>query len=70
MSWSFIESNWQQMRNNLKHHWGRLTDEQLDRINGERDTLAWKIQEVYGTTRENAEMQIKAFEMRSKDFFL
>jgi uncharacterized protein YjbJ (UPF0337 family) len=57
------------MRGNLKHQWARLTDDQLDRINGQRDKLAWKIQEVYGTSRENAEMQITAFEHRTKDLF-
>ena len=68
MDWNLIETNWLQMGGHLKTRWNRLTDDQLTGINGERDKLAWKIQEIYGTTRENAEMQIKEFEQRAKSF--
>ena len=40
---------------------------QLDVIAGKRDQLAGKIQEAHGTTKEEAEQQIKSFEERNKD---
>jgi uncharacterized protein YjbJ (UPF0337 family) len=38
--------------------WGKLTDDQLDVIAGKRASLAGKIQETYGITREATEKQI------------
>jgi len=46
----------------VKAQWGKLSDDQLDVIDGKRVELAGKIQEAYGLTKEDAEKQIKAFE--------
>jgi len=48
----------------VKEQWGKLTDDQLDVINGKRDQLAGKIQEAYGIGKEEAERQIDTFEQR------
>ena len=40
----------------------------LDQIEGKRDQLAGKIQEAYGVTKDEAEMQLKAFEENHKDY--
>ena len=44
-----------------------LTDDHLDVISGKRDTLVGKVQETYGITRDEAELQIKRFEELNKD---
>ena len=36
-------------------------------ISGKRDTLVGKVQETYGITRDEAELQIKRFEELNKD---
>ncbi|TIX48694.1 MAG: CsbD family protein, partial [Mesorhizobium sp.] len=41
-----------------KEQWGDLTDDDLDRIEGNRDQLAGRIQERYGIAKEEAERQI------------
>jgi uncharacterized protein YjbJ (UPF0337 family) len=46
----------------VKEKWGKLTDDNLDSIAGKRDRLAGKIQETYGITKDQAELQVKAFE--------
>ena|ERR1700690_392737 len=43
----------------VKQKWGRLTDDDLDVIAGQRDVLAGKIQERYGVTREAAQKEIE-----------
>lgn len=62
MNWDIVQGNWKQFRGNVKAQWGKLSDDQLDVIDGKRVELAGKIQEAYGLTKEDAEKQIKAFE--------
>lgn len=42
----------------LKEKWGKLTDDDLKVIEGNRDQLIGKIQERYGITREAAQKQV------------
>ena len=48
MDWDRIEGNWKQMTGKIKETWGQLTDDDLTKINGKRDQLEGKIQEVTG----------------------
>jgi uncharacterized protein YjbJ (UPF0337 family) len=34
MNWDQVQGNWTQMRWKAKEHWGKLTDDDLDVING------------------------------------
>jgi uncharacterized protein YjbJ (UPF0337 family) len=58
MNWDRIEGNWKQFKGNAKEQWGKLTDDQLDVINGQQQQMAGKIQELYGITKQEAEKQI------------
>jgi uncharacterized protein YjbJ (UPF0337 family) len=68
MNWDVIEGNWKQFKGHVKEKWGKLNDDNLDTIAGKRDQLAGRIQETYGITKDQAEVQIKAFEETHKDF--
>lgn len=48
MDWDLIEGNWSIYKVDVKQHWDKLTDGQLDIIAGKRDYLAGKIQVMYG----------------------
>ena len=50
---------WNQVRGSLKSWWGRLTDDDLDRIAGQKDRLVGLVQEKYGRTREEAEREVE-----------
>lgn len=65
MNWDIIEGNWKQFKGKAKEQWGKLTDDQLDAINGKREQLAGRIQEVYGLDKDAAEKQIRDFEERN-----
>jgi uncharacterized protein YjbJ (UPF0337 family) len=67
MNWDIVKGHWQQFRGEVKAHWGKLTDDHLDVISGKRIELAGKIREAYGITNDEAEQQIKDFELRTKD---
>ena len=67
MNWNIIEGNWKQFKGEVKAQWGKLTEDHLDVIAGKRIELAGKILETYGITKDEAEQQIKGFELRNKD---
>ena len=52
MDWNRIEGNWKQFSGRVKEKWGKLTNDDLDVINGRRDQLEGKIQERYGIAKE------------------
>ena len=39
MNWDRIEGNWKQLKGKVRETWGRLTDDQLDTIAGQRDKV-------------------------------
>ena len=59
MNQDVIAGKWKQMRGEVKQWWGKLTDDDLDRVNGAMDKLAGVLQERYGWERERAEREIK-----------
>ncbi|HTZ31630.1 MAG TPA: CsbD family protein [Methylomirabilota bacterium] len=61
MNWEQIEGRWKQYSGQLKEKWGKLTDDDLQRIAGKRDQLVGKIQERYGIAKEEVERQIEDF---------
>jgi uncharacterized protein YjbJ (UPF0337 family) len=67
MNWDRIEGNWKQFKGNIKQQWGKLTDDQLNVIAGNRDQLVGKVQETYGITKEETEKQISAWQSRQKE---
>ncbi|WP_027715597.1 CsbD family protein [Desulfuromonas sp. TF] len=58
-----MKGQWMQVKGEIKKQWGKLTDDELDRIAGERDKLVGKLQEKYGITKEEAERQVRDFRM-------
>lgn len=59
MNSDVFAGKWKQVRGNVKEWWGQLTDDDLVRIEGNRDKLLGAIQERYGYTKEKAEEEIK-----------
>jgi len=52
-----FEGKWKQMRGQFKEWWGKLTDDDLERVGGKFDQLIGAIQEKYGYTRERVEKE-------------
>jgi uncharacterized protein YjbJ (UPF0337 family) len=47
-------AKWQQMRGTLRSWWGKLTDDDWERIAGQKDRLIGMLQEKYGYAKEMA----------------
>lgn len=57
-TWDRITGNWKQFKGEVRKQWGKLTDDEIEMIAGERDKLAGKIQERYGIAKDEANRQI------------
>ena len=55
MNNDIFEGKWKQFRGDVKTWWGKLTDDDLDKVEGKFDNFAGLLQEKYGYTREQAE---------------
>ena len=62
INWDQIKGNWTPFKGHLRQQWGKLTDDEIDQIEGQREILIGKLQERYGIAREEAEKQVKTFE--------
>jgi len=60
--WNQVKGNWKQVKGEAQKQWGKLTDDDLDQIQGERDKLIGRIQERYGEAREDAERRVDEWE--------
>src|SRR5262245_42790 len=53
-----LAGQWKQLRGTVKSWWGRLTDDDFDRIAGQKDRLIGTLQEKYGYTRDMAQQEV------------
>lgn len=67
MNWDQAKGQWTQMKGAVRKQWGKLTDDDLDVIQGERERLVGKIQERYGIAKEEAERQVAGFNLPSAE---
>jgi uncharacterized protein YjbJ (UPF0337 family) len=61
MDWDRVEGNWKESMGNIKHKWGKLTDDDLSQINGQRDQLEGRIQQRYGFSKDRVRQDIDAW---------
>jgi uncharacterized protein YjbJ (UPF0337 family) len=61
MNWEQIQGTWEQFKGDVKKSWGKLTDDDLTYVSGHRDRLAGKLQERYGSLKEQAHKDIDAW---------
>jgi uncharacterized protein YjbJ (UPF0337 family) len=61
MNKDMFKGKWLQMRGDIKQKWGKLTDDEMDQINGQYDKLVGSIQERYGYSRDRAEKAVDRF---------
>ena len=56
-----IKGDWNIIKGNLKQKWAKLTDDDLQYIDGQQDELLGRIQKRTGETREAVESAIKEY---------
>ena len=58
MNKDILEGKWKQIRGEAKAWWGKLNDNDLDRVSGKFDALVGVLQEKYGYTRQQAAAEV------------
>lgn len=64
-----VAGNWKQFKGKIKEQWGKLTDDDLTVLEGDREQLAGRIQERYGIAKEEADRQVQAFRKANDEFW-
>ena len=62
MNKSILKGKWKQVKGSAKKRWGKITDDELDVIEGDSQKLSGKIQEKYGKSKEEADKEVREFE--------
>ena len=62
MNQDIIKGKWSQLSGKLKEKWGKLTDDDVNQLDGHREYLVGKLQERYGIAKDKADIQVKEFE--------
>jgi uncharacterized protein YjbJ (UPF0337 family) len=58
MNSDVFAGKWKQAKGQVKEWWGKLTDDDVSRVEGNRDQLVGILQERYGYAKERAEQEI------------
>jgi uncharacterized protein YjbJ (UPF0337 family) len=61
MDWNRIAGNWKQAQGEIKEKWGKLTDDDLTQINGQREQLEGIIQRRYGLGKDMVRDDVDAW---------
>lgn len=58
MNSDILEGKWKQLKGAVKDQWGKLTDDDIDRISGNYDKFEGTLQERYGWKKEDARREL------------
>jgi len=58
MNWDRVQGNWKQFTGKVKEQWGKLTDDDVARINANREQLEGELQAKYGYAKDKAEQEV------------
>lgn len=64
MNKDIVKGNFGQLKGKIKEQWGKLTDDEIDELEGRTEILAGKLEERYGWDRAEAERQVRDFRTR------
>lgn len=56
-----LQGKWNQIKGQIKQQWGDLTDDDIDRMRGNRDEMIGILQEKYGKTEVEAKQEVDDF---------
>jgi uncharacterized protein YjbJ (UPF0337 family) len=59
MQMDVLRAKWKQFRNEVNYHWTQLSSDDLDGIDGQRDSLVYLLERRYGYARRRAEREVE-----------
>ena len=67
MNEDILKGKWRQIKGEVKSRWGKLTDDDVDRVEGDAEKLIGRVQERYGYERDEAKREVDDFFSGRKD---
>ena len=67
MNEDILKGKWRQIKGEVKSRWGKLTDDDMDRAEGDAEKLIGRVQERYGYQRDQAQREVDDFLRGHKD---
>lgn len=61
MNKEIMEGKWKQLKGEIQNKWGKLTNDDLDVIDGNSEKFSGMIQERYGKSKEEADQAADEF---------
>jgi len=61
MNKDILKGKWLQTKGQIRGWWGKLTDDDVDQIQGDAEQFIGKLQQRYGYSRDQAEREINEF---------
>ncbi|WP_158970434.1 CsbD family protein [Chachezhania sediminis] len=58
MNWDIIEGNWTEWQGKVRSAYGKLTDDELQQVKGDREQLEGLIQQKYGKSKEEVRKEL------------
>jgi len=62
-----LKGQWHQVKGEVKNQWGKLTDDDINQIEGQSEKLIGKLQERYGYAKDRAQQEFDNFKQASAD---
>ena len=56
-----FKGQWMQEKGQIRRQWGKLTDDDVDQIQGDAEILIGKLQERYGRSKDQAQQEFDRF---------
>ena len=53
-----LKGKWTELKGSIRTQWGKLTDDDVDQVQGEFEQLLGRIQQRYGRTREEVSAEV------------
>ena len=65
-----LKGQWTQLKGHVREKWGKLTNDDIDVIQGNAEKLVGKIRERYGVERDEAQRQFDAWRHEEREHSL
>ena len=57
MNWDQVAGKWKQVKGSVRQQWGKLTDDDVEQMAGNRDKFVGVLQQRYGIAKDEAQRQ-------------